>query len=99
MILLIMRRLDSFQEKNDTNLFIGPGNSLKQTFTAGKDVLAGIRLLVFNPRLGGRAKYKLTLTDEGNNLIWQDLISESNFGWGEGFRYDFKGIANSKNKT
>src|SRR3989338_2589047 len=95
----IMRRIDSFQEKQDTTLFIGPGNTLKQTFTVNNDGLAGIRLVVYNPKLGGKSKYKLSLSDENERIIWQDSISESNLGWAEEFRYDFKAIPRSKNKT
>ncbi|OGG32156.1 hypothetical protein A3I51_00405 [Candidatus Gottesmanbacteria bacterium RIFCSPLOWO2_02_FULL_38_8] len=93
-----MRRIDSFQEKQDTTLFIGPGNTLKQTFLARADGLAGIRLAVYNPKLGGTSKYKLTLSNEANQIIWQDYILEANLGWAEEFRYDFEAVPESENK-
>ena|SRR3990167_4664073 len=91
-----MRRLDSFQERTDTAIFAGAGNIISQTFRARNDGLAGIRLVVYNPRLGGQGKYQLILKDEKNRVIWQDFISESSLGWGEEFRYDFLKIEKSK---
>src|SRR3989344_151005 len=94
-----MRFLDSFQEGNDTSLYVGPGNTISQTFRTSYNNLSGVRLFVFNPRLGGKKTYILELTDESNNQIRQDTISESNLGWEMQLRYDFRPVDSSKNKN
>lgn len=93
-----MRKLDLFAETNDTRLFVGPGNTLKQTFVPQHDRLSGIRLFVFNPKLGGKSLYKLLLIDNEDRIVWQDLISESSLGWEMELRTDFTPFTNSKNK-
>lgn len=93
-----MRRLDTFQNKSDTPLIVGPGNSISQSFMPLHNNLAGIRIIVLNPKLGGNASYVLTVSDENNNTIRQEYIKESNLGWQQIFRYDFVPINDSANK-
>lgn len=93
-----MRRLDIFQKKADTALFVGPNNTLIQSFTPTKDNIAGIRFPVFNPKLGGQKSYQIVILDDKNQSLRQEIVKESNLGWGQTFRYDFSPVQNSKDK-
>lgn len=93
-----MRRLDIFQEKNDTHLFVASNNALSQSFISSKDNLAGVRFPVYNPRLGGKEVYLVTISDENHNLLRKETFSESNLAWGGDLRYDFAPIALSENR-
>lgn len=94
-----MRRLDSFQDQSDTVLFVGPNSVLSQSFRSLHQNLAGIRLPIYNPRLGGQAAYQISILNPEHQIIRQMVIKESNLGWGEDFRFDFSPIAGSLNQT
>lgn len=94
-----MRRLDNFQEKNDTVIIAGPGNITGQTFISNKNNLSGIRIFIFNPKLGGKEEYKIKIISGKSQTIREEKVTESNLGWGQLFRYDFDPVSNSKNKT
>ena len=57
-----------------------------------------MRFPVYNPRLGGNENYLVAITDDQNNIIVQETVSESNLVWGGDFRYDFAPISNSKDR-
>lgn len=95
---IIMRKLDIFQEKSDTYLYVASGNELSQTFVSSENNLAGIRFPVFNPRLGGHESYLLKILDDRGNILRSEVISESNMSWGGDFRFDFAPIKGSRSK-
>jgi hypothetical protein len=94
-----MRRLDQFQEVNDTTLVVGGNSTVSQTVTPTRNNFSAVRLYVFNPNLGGKALYTISILDEYKNIIRTSKISESNLGWAYSYRYDFIPIPDSKNKT
>lgn len=93
-----MRRIDSFQEKSETVLIAGPGNSISQSFYSFHDNFAGIRILVFNPDLGGKQNYKIQIENDQKEIIREEIITGFNLGWNFELRYDFAPITGSKNK-
>jgi hypothetical protein len=93
-----MRRLDQFQDIKNTQLLIGPGNALKQEIFSTKNNFAGIRLLVYNPNLGGNQSYKVSILDYKGNIIREQTVTESNLSWGSMFRFDFQPISDSLKK-
>lgn len=94
-----MQRLDRFQETNDTKLNVSTGNMLTQSFALSKNNFTGIRVVVYNPKLGGQGSYLFTISDEQNIVVKELTVSESNMGWGEQLRFDFAPINDSAGKS
>ena len=84
-----MRRLDSQQDIANANLIVGPRNCIGQSFSTRRNNIAGIRMLVYNYRLGGKTEYLLSLKDDKDNILQKLTVSESNVGWEYTLRYDF----------
>ena len=94
-----MQRIDRFQETNDTKLNISAGNSLTQSFIASKNNFTGIRVVIYNPKLGAKGSYLFAISDDQNVAVKELTVSESNMGWGEQFRFDFAPIGDSAGKS
>ena len=94
-----MQRIDRFQETNDTRLSVSAGNTLTQSFTVSKNNFTGIRVVVYNPKLGGAGSYLFSISDDQNVTVKELTVSESNMGWGEQFRFDFAPIHDSAGKS
>jgi len=94
-----MRRLDGFVDRGEYLLLVAPGNSVGQSFVSGHNGLAGIKLLVRNPRLGMDQEYELRLVDESGQVVRSLRVKESNLGWDDWFRFDFPAIGDSAGKT
>ena len=67
-----MQRIDRFQETNDTRLNVSAGNTLTQSFIASKNNFSGIRVVVYNPKLGGAGSYLFSISD-GQNVTVKEL--------------------------
>ena len=93
-----MRKLDLFQEKNDTQIFSGPEITIAQSFVPTKNNLSGIRLFAFNPMLGGKKTYTFVIKGSEGDVLRTMSVSESNLGWASELRYDFPEIKEAKNK-
>lgn len=94
-----MRRLDVFQENHETDLVVGPGNTIKQTFVPGKNNFAGVRIPLSNPKLGSSDEYLITIADGKNVILRQETVTGINLGWQYTLRYDFAPIADSAGKV
>ena len=91
-----MRFVDQYQGKHDVKLLVGPGNGLSQSFISEQNNLAGIRLFVFNAKLGGKKEYLISIS-KNNEILRQQTFSESNVGWEMVFRYVFDPIESQVN--
>jgi hypothetical protein len=94
-----MNTLDIIQPRNSTTLFLGSGNSLRQTFIPHIEPLSGIRLPLFNPLLGGKKTFLFSISESNGKVIRSAIVSESNLGWGNMFRFDFDPIQNVRGNT
>lgn len=94
-----MRRLDSYQEIANNKLIVGPNNCIGQSFSTKRNNIAGIRMLLYNFRLGGKTEYLLSVKDDQNNILQKLTVSESNVGWEYTLRYDFPAVITSNSKN
>lgn len=93
-----MRKLGEYQVVSDGRLILGPGQEVSQELVARSNGLAGVRLLMFNPKLGGEGKYKVSVLDnEGKELVSQ-TVAESNMSWEEWLRIDFGNLPETEGK-
>ncbi len=87
-----MRKIGEFQVESQIKLVLGPGEELRQTFEVSRGGLAGVRLLVFNPVLGGEGRYEVVLMDEEGATLVRQEVTEGNMSWDEWLRIDFASL-------
>ncbi len=93
-----MRRLDVVSPFGSETLYVGPGNSLSQSFVPSHDGLFSFRFVVLNPALGGAKRYHLQILDKEKTLLREMSVTQSNLSWGLPIRFDFTPISKSKNQ-
>ena len=94
-----MRRLDNYQIESNSTIRVEKNSTITQSFQSHKGNLAGVRLIGFNPNLGGSENFELTSRDENNQPVRTLSLSETNLGWGSTIRFDFAPIPDSRGKT
>ena len=94
-----MRLLDSFQDREETTLLIGPNQALKQSLVVEHNNFAGLRLRLYNPKLGSTDPYLLKIWQQDGVMVLEQLLSGMNIGWGDWVRVDFAPVVSSAGKT